>query len=70
MGRGNQYLQLVKALYCKLPTIGKQLPILPHKVLGLNCQPQKSERVYYHYTTMVPERQVINICEMFNLLTA
>ena len=25
MGRGNQYIQLVKVLYCKLPTIGKQL---------------------------------------------
>ena len=26
MGRGNQYIQLVKFLYCKLPTNGKQLP--------------------------------------------
>ena len=26
VGRGNQYIQLVKVLYCKLPTIGKQLP--------------------------------------------
>ena len=25
MGRGNQYIQLVKVLYCKLPTISKQL---------------------------------------------
>ena len=28
-GRGNQYIQLVKALYCKLPTNGKQLPAFP-----------------------------------------
>ena len=26
MDRGNQYIQLVKVLYCKLPTNGKQLP--------------------------------------------
>ena len=26
VGRGNQYIQLVKALYCKLPTNAKQLP--------------------------------------------
>ena len=26
VGGGNQYIQLVKVLYCKLPTNGKQLP--------------------------------------------
>ena len=25
-GRGNQYIQSVRVLYCKLPTNGKQLP--------------------------------------------
>ena len=35
VGRGNQYIQLVKVLYCKLPTIDKQLPAT--KVQGLNC---------------------------------
>ena len=40
VGRGNQYIQLVKVLYCKLPTIGKQLPTFPHMVWGLNRQPQ------------------------------
>ena len=34
MGRVNQYTQLVKALYCRLLTIGKQLPTLPHEVRG------------------------------------
>ena len=29
MGRGNQYIQFVKALYCKLLTNGKQLPAFP-----------------------------------------
>ena len=32
MGRGNQYIQLVKVLYCKLPTDGKQLPAFPLEV--------------------------------------
>ena len=27
--RGNQYIQLVKVLYCKLLTDGKQLPAFP-----------------------------------------
>ena len=31
-GRGNQYIQLVKVLYCKLPTNGKQLPAFPLEV--------------------------------------
>ena len=30
-GRGNQYIQLVRVLYCKLPTNGKQLPAFPLK---------------------------------------
>ena len=28
-GRGNQYIQLVRVLYCKLPTNGMQLPAFP-----------------------------------------
>ena len=36
VGRGNQYIQLVKVLYCKLPTIGKQLPTFSNEVQGLN----------------------------------
>ena len=38
-GRGNQYIQLVKVLYCKLPTNGKQLPAFPLEV-GLGMEPQ------------------------------
>ena len=45
VGRGNQYVQLVKVLYCKLPTIGKILPTYPHKVRGLNHRPQRWEGV-------------------------
>ena len=32
MGRGNQYIELVKVLYCKLSTKGKQLPAFPLEV--------------------------------------
>ena len=35
MDRGNQYIDLVKVLYCKLPTIGKPLLSSPHRVGGL-----------------------------------
>ena len=43
MGRGNQYIQLVKVLYCKLPTIGKQLATFPPREFGWNHRPQKWE---------------------------
>ena len=39
MGRGNQYIQLVKVLYCNLPTNGKQLPVFPLEV-GAATEPQ------------------------------
>ena len=43
VGRGNQFKHLVKVLYCKLPTIGKQLPTFSHKIRGLNRRPQRWE---------------------------
>ena len=43
VGRGNQYIQFIKVLYCKLLTIDKQLPTFPHKVWGLNHQPRRWE---------------------------
>ena len=43
-GRGNQYIQFVRVLYCKLPTNGKQLPAFPHKALtGIEPRPQRWE---------------------------
>ena len=43
-GRGNQYIQLVKVLYCKLPTNGKQLPAFPlEAVPGTEPRPQRWE---------------------------
>ena len=48
VGRGDQYIQLIKVLYCKLPAIGKQLPTVPHKVWGLNCRPERWRQVCHH----------------------
>ena len=43
-GRGNQYIQFVRVLYCKLPTNGKQLPAFPHEALpGIEPRPQRWE---------------------------
>ena len=43
-GRGNQYIQLVKVLYCKEPTNGKQVPAFPlEAVLGTEPWPQRWE---------------------------
>ena len=43
MGIGNQYIQLVKVLYCKLPTIGQQQSTFPYMDRGLNHRPQRWE---------------------------
>ena len=41
-GRGNQYIQFVRVLYCKLPTNGKQLPAFPlQAVPETKPQPQR-----------------------------
>ena len=43
-GRGNQYIQFVRALYCKLPINGKQLPAFPlEAVPGIEPWPQRWE---------------------------
>ena len=43
-GRGNQYIEFARVLYCKLLTNGKQLPSFPHKALtGIEPRPQRWE---------------------------
>ena len=32
-GRGNQYIEFARVVYCKLPTNGKQLPAFPLKAV-------------------------------------
>ena len=42
IGRRNQYIRLVKVLYCKLPSSGKQLPAFPLEVrLGFEFRSQE-----------------------------
>ena len=41
-GRGNQYIQFVRVLYCKLPTNGKQLAAFPLEAMaGIEPRPQR-----------------------------
>ena len=43
-GRGNQYIQFVRVLYCKLQTNGKQLPAFPLQAMtGIKPRPQRWE---------------------------
>ena len=43
-GRGNQYIQFVRVLYCNLPTNSKQLPAFPlEAVPGTEPRPQRWE---------------------------
>ena len=51
-------MQLVKALYCKLPTIGKQLPAFLHRVRGLNQSVRGGRQVYYHCPIMAPNMRL------------
>ena len=59
-GRGNQYIQFVRILYCKLPTNGKQLPTFPleaARVLPLcHCRPQETILHFIiHHTTYLTQ---------------
>ena len=47
-GRGNQYIQFARVLYCKLPTNGKQLPAFPLEAV-LGTEPR------HHSATMAPK---------------
>ena len=60
-GRGNQYIQFVRVLYCKLPTNGKQLPAFPLEAMaGIEPRPQRWEaRVF---TTLPPWP----LCDLLN----
>ena len=52
-GRGNQYIEFARVVYCKLPTNGKQLPAFPLKdVTGI--EPPTSEVGGESVTTLPP----------------
>ena len=52
-GRGNQYIEFIRVLYCKLPTNGKQLPAFPlEAMLEMRCESNHSIIVIFpvHHT--------------------
>ena len=69
MGRANQYIQLVRVLYCKLPTNGKQLSAFPLEVRpGIELRFQRWEaRVlpFCHCAPPPPQAIFLNVsyCE-------
>ena len=43
-GRGNQYIEFARVVYCKLPTNGKQLPAFPLMAMtGIEPRPKRWE---------------------------
>ena len=52
-GRGNQYIEFARVLYCKLPTNGKQLPAFPLKAVT-GIEPPTSEVGGESVTTLPP----------------
>ena len=70
-GRGNQYIQLVKVLYCQLPTSGKQLSPFPLEV-GPETEPQSQRweaRVLplCHRGPSDVSYSINHICYLYNL---
>ena len=59
-GRGNQYIEFVRVLYCKLPTNGKQLPAFPlEAVSGTEPRSQRWEArmlPLYHRGPIYPNK--------------
>ena len=44
-GRGNQYIEFARVVYCKLPTNGKQLPAFPLKVITGSMSKEMDARI-------------------------
>ena len=59
-GRGNQYTQFVRVLYCKLPTNGKQLPAFPLEAMRPDPVLRGWRRECYHSATVAPGAIVIH----------
>ena len=54
-GKGNQYIEFARVLYCKLPTNGKQLPAFPlTAMMGIEPRPQRWEARVLPLCTVAP----------------
>ena len=70
-GRGNQYIEFVRVLYCKLPTNGKQLPAFPlEAVPGTEPQPQRWEARVLPLCHHGPQMMCHPMCIIQAVLTA
>ena len=67
-GRGNQYIQFIRVLYCKLPTNGKQLPAFPHEAVpGIEPQPQRWEARVLPLCHCGPLHYCIIVCTIISI---
>ena len=63
-GRGNQYIEFARVLYCKLPTNGKQLPAFAlEPKRGSNPGLRGGRGKCYHSATVAPVVVFKNICK-------
>ena len=70
-GRGNQYTEFARVLYCKLPTNGKQLPAFPHKALmGIEPRPQRWEARVLLFVDAIVYNSTIStlVCRMKHVI--
>ena len=66
-GRGNQYIEFARVLYCKLPTNGKQLPAFPlEAVTGI--EPRASEVGGESVTTQPPWPLVFKLQLIYSIV--
>ena len=62
-GRGNQYIQFARVVYCKLPTNGKQLPAFPLKAMtGIGPRPQRWEARVFPLCHRGPPIALLEVC--------
>ena len=67
-GRGNQYIEFARVVYCKLLTNGKQLPAFPlEPVLGSNPGLRGGRRECYHSATVAPYNAEIFAIKDFSM---
>ena len=66
-GRGNQYIEFARVVYCKLPTNGKQLPAFPlEPVRGSNPGLRGGRRECYHSPTVAPCHPLGGKCQVYH----
>ena len=65
--RGNQYIQFLRVLYCKLLTNGKQLPAFPLEAMpGIEPRPQRWEARVLPLCHLGPS---LHCCSLFHVLS-